>query len=117
MIDEIPVLAVAAAFADGVTQIRDAGELVVKESNRIATSHAELSALGIGSEARADGLSVRGGGRPNPAAFDSHGDHRIAMALAVAANAIDGASTVRGWSAVASSYPEFADDLARVTSS
>jgi 3-phosphoshikimate 1-carboxyvinyltransferase len=55
------------------------------------------------------------GGRPRAALLKSHGDHRIAMAAAIAANAIDGESTVRGWQAVSSSYPEFADDLARVT--
>jgi 3-phosphoshikimate 1-carboxyvinyltransferase len=115
VIDEIPALAVAAAFADGVTDIRDAAELVVKESNRVGALHQEIGQLGLGVEARADGLSIRGGGPRTPAAFKSHGDHRIAMAMAVAANAVDGASTVRGWQAVASSYPEFADDLARLT--
>ena len=55
------------------------------------------------------------GGVPRAALLKSHGDHRIAMAAAIAANAIDGASTVRGWRAVASSYPEFADDLAALT--
>jgi 3-phosphoshikimate 1-carboxyvinyltransferase len=114
--DEVPALAVAAAFADGVTEIQDAAELTVKESNRIATVHQELTQLGIAVEPRADGLVIRGG-QPRAAALKSHGDHRIAMAAAVAANAIDGASTVRGWRAVASSYPEFADDLASVTNS
>jgi 3-phosphoshikimate 1-carboxyvinyltransferase len=116
VIDEIPALAVAAAFADGVTDIRDAAELVVKESNRIGTLRAELDALGVGAEARADGLTIRGG-RPSAGAFKSHGDHRIAMALAVAANALGAESTVSGWPAVESSYPEFANDLARVTDS
>jgi 3-phosphoshikimate 1-carboxyvinyltransferase len=118
VIDEIPALAIAAAFADGVTDIRDAAELVVKESNRIGTIEQELTQLGIGVEGRADGLSIRGG-RPttNGAQLKSHGDHRIAMAAAVAGNALDGESTVRGWSAVGSSYPEFAADLARLTGS
>jgi 3-phosphoshikimate 1-carboxyvinyltransferase len=87
---------------------------VVKESNRIGTLEQELTELGIGVEARADGLSIRGG-RPRRGQFKSHGDHRIAMALAVAGNALDGESTVRGWRVVSSSYPEFADDLARLT--
>ncbi len=99
VIDEIPALAVAAAFAEGVTDVRDAAELVVKESNRIGTIRDELAKLGVGVEARADGLSIRGG-RANAAVFDSHGDHRIAMALAVAANALggglDGAALERG---------------------
>ena len=114
VIDEIPALAVAAAFADGVTEVRDASELVVKESNRIGTLHEELSRLGVGVEARADGLVVRGG--PAEAAdFTSHGDHRIAMAMAVAANALPAESTVQGWRAVSSSYPEFAKHLHRLT--
>jgi 3-phosphoshikimate 1-carboxyvinyltransferase len=112
--DEVPALAVAAAFADGVTQICDAAELVVKESNRIGTLHQELSQLGVAVEARSDGLAIRGGS-PRAARLKSHGDHRIAMAAAIAANAIDGVSTVRGWKAVASSYPEFAVDFAGVT--
>jgi 3-phosphoshikimate 1-carboxyvinyltransferase len=114
VIDEIPALGIAAAFADGVTNVRNAEELAVKESNRIGTLHAELNKLGAGSEARADGLVIRGGA-PHAAVFDSHGDHRVAMAMAVAANAIDGQSTVQGWRAVASSYPEFADHLALLT--
>ena len=105
--DEIPALAVAAAFADGVTDIRDAAELAVKESNRIGTLQQELTQLGIAVEARSDGLLIRGG-RPRASLLKSHGDHRIAMAAAVAANAVDGETTVRGWRAVASSYPEFA---------
>lgn len=114
VIDEIPALAVAAAFADGVTEVRDAAELVVKESNRIGTLHEELGKLGVGVEPRADGLSIRGG-LAVPGAFDSHGDHRIAMAMAVAANAMATDSTVHAWRAVSSSYPEFARDLARLT--
>ncbi len=109
--DEVPALAIAAAFADGVTEINDAAELTVKESNRIGTLQQELSQLGIGVESRADALSIRGG-RPRAAQLKSHGDHRIAMAVAVAANAVDGESTIRGWRSIASSYPEFADDLA-----
>jgi 3-phosphoshikimate 1-carboxyvinyltransferase len=114
VVDEIPALAVAAAFADGVTEIRDAAELAVKETNRIGTLHQELTELGVAVEAHADGLSIRGG-RPRAAMLKSHGDHRIAMAAAVAANALDGESTVRGWRAVAASYPDFAADLARLT--
>jgi 3-phosphoshikimate 1-carboxyvinyltransferase len=112
--DEVPVLAVAAAFADGVTEVRDAAELAVKESNRIGAMHEELTQFGLAVEMRADGLAIRGG-QPRATLIRSHGDHRIAMAAAVAANAIDGESTVRGWSAVASSYPGFAEDFARVT--
>jgi 3-phosphoshikimate 1-carboxyvinyltransferase len=114
MIDEIPALAIAAAFADGVTEVRGAAELRVKESDRIGTISQELSQMGIGVETRADGLTIRGGS-PRAGLFKSHGDHRIAMATAVAANALEGESTVRGWGAVAVSYPAFADDLAAAT--
>ncbi len=113
-IDEIPALAVAAAFADGVTEIRDAAELRVKESDRIGTLEQELAQMGVEVEARRDGLLIRGG-RPRAGLLKSHGDHRIAMAAAVAALACEGDSTVRGWRAVTSSYPRFADDLAHLT--
>jgi 3-phosphoshikimate 1-carboxyvinyltransferase len=112
--DEIPALAIAAAFADGVTDVRDAAELRVKESDRIGTVQQELSQLGIGVESRADGLSIRGG-RPRAAMLKSHGDHRIAMAAAIAGHALEADSTVRGWSAAAVSYPTFVEDLARLT--
>jgi 3-phosphoshikimate 1-carboxyvinyltransferase len=114
LIDEIPALAVAAAFAEGTTEISDAGELRVKESDRIGTIAQELSQLGIVVEARADGLAIHGG-RPRPGLLKSHGDHRIAMAAAIAANACEGASTIRSWQAIASSYPGFAEDLGQLT--
>jgi 3-phosphoshikimate 1-carboxyvinyltransferase len=111
--DEIPVLAVAAAFADGVTDIRDAAELRVKESDRIGTVQQELGQLGIAVESRPDGLMIRGG-RPQAGLLKGHGDHRIAMAAAVAGHAIEADSTVRGWSIVAVSYPDFLADLMRL---
>jgi 3-phosphoshikimate 1-carboxyvinyltransferase len=114
VIDEIPALAVAAAFAAGTTEVADAAELRVKESDRIGTVAQELSQLGIAVETKADGLFIAGG-EPHGGLLKSHGDHRIAMAAAIAANACDGPSTVRGWRAVASSYPGFATDLASVT--
>jgi 3-phosphoshikimate 1-carboxyvinyltransferase len=114
VIDEIPVLAIAAAFAEGVTEIRDAAELRVKESDRIATVRALLAGLGAGVETTDDGLVIRGG-QLRAGELDSYGDHRIAMAAAVAANAIDGESVVRNWRAVVSSYPEFTHDLAMLT--
>jgi 3-phosphoshikimate 1-carboxyvinyltransferase len=115
VIDEIPALAVAAAFAAGTTEVADAGELRVKESDRIGTITQELSQLGVAVRPGPEGFAITGG-RPHAALLKSHGDHRIAMAAAVAANACDGPSTVRGWRAVASSYPRFAADLASVTS-
>jgi len=114
VIDEIPALAVAAAFAEGVTEFRDAGELRVKESDRIATVGDLLTRLQVGVESGADHLVVRGG-RPTVAELDSHGDHRVAMAGAVAANALEGETLVRNWRAVTSSYPEFTQDLATLT--
>lgn len=113
-IDEVPALAVAAAFAEGVTEIRAAAELRVKESDRIGALAQELSQLGVDVEERPDGLLIHGG-RPRAALLKSHGDHRVAMAAAVAAVACEGDSTVRGWGAVAASYPGFADDLAALT--
>ena len=114
IIDEVPVLAIAAAFAEGTTEIRNAAELRVKESNRIATIEEELTQLGVGVEGTPDGMLVRGG-RPHAGTFTSHGDHRIAMAAAVAANATEGESHVRGWDSVAISYPQFAHDLERLS--
>ncbi len=114
VIDEIPALAVAAAFAEGVTEFRDAGELRVKESDRIATVGDLLTRLQVGVESGADHLVVRGG-HPAVAELDSHGDHRVAMAGAIAANALEGETLVRNWRAVTSSYPEFTQDLATVT--
>ncbi|HEX5586313.1 MAG TPA: 3-phosphoshikimate 1-carboxyvinyltransferase, partial [Acidimicrobiia bacterium] len=112
--DEIPVLAVAAAFADGLTEISDAAELRVKESDRIATVTELLTGLGVGVEAQSDGLRIRGGS-PHAGEFASHRDHRIAMAAAVSAHALDAESIVTGWSAATVSYPEFLTDLDSLT--
>ncbi len=111
IIDELPVLAVAAAFAEGVTTISDAAEMAVKETNRIGALEQELIQLGIQVETRPDGLVVYGGA-PKGATLKSHGDHRIAMCAAVAGLAATGETTVRGWPAVSISYPGFEADLA-----
>ena len=118
LIDEIPALAVAAAYADGVTTFADAAELKVKESDRIATTVAALAGIGVGAEAHPDGLSVcgRAGQGPGAGAVDSSGDHRIAMAFAVAALGGSGPVTISGWEAVATSYPGFEEDLRRCVS-
>jgi 3-phosphoshikimate 1-carboxyvinyltransferase len=113
LIDEIPVLAVAAAVADGTTTFEGAGELRLKESDRVATIVSELSALGATVEPTADGLVVKGGGGLRGGQVQSHGDHRVAMAMAVAAMAAAGDTTIDGWEAVATSYPGFEDDLRR----
>ena len=117
LVDEVPALAVAAAFAEGSTRFLGAGELRVKESDRIATVASELGALGARVEPSSDALVVVGGGGLRPGVVDSHGDHRIAMAGAVAAVAADGATTIEGWDVVATSYPGFEDDLAALTRS
>ena len=111
ILDEIPVLAVAACFAEGVTVIRDAAELRVKESDRIATTVKELSRLGADIEAREDGMIIHGTGRLSGATCFSHGDHRLAMALAVAGLLCDGDTTVHGAEAASVSYPEFWEHL------
>ena len=117
VIDEIPVLAMAAAVAVGQTRFADAGELRVKESDRIAGIADALSALGAGVETADDGLAVQGPARLHGGRADSHGDHRIAMALAVAGLAAEGTTTVDGWEAVATSYPGFETDMERLCGS
>jgi 3-phosphoshikimate 1-carboxyvinyltransferase len=108
-IDEVPILAVVAARAHGTTIIRDAEELRVKESDRIATTVAMLRAFGVEAEARPDGLAVTGtGGAPLRAArVHAEGDHRIAMAAAVAALVADGPTRIDDAANVATSYPGF----------
>jgi 3-phosphoshikimate 1-carboxyvinyltransferase len=115
LVDEIPALAVAAAVAEGTTSFRDAGELRVKETDRVASITSELSALGVRVEPMSDGLVVQGGRPTSGGAVHSHGDHRIAMAMAVAALAGSGQTTIEGWEAVATSYPAFADHLAALS--
>jgi 3-phosphoshikimate 1-carboxyvinyltransferase len=111
LLDEAPVLAVAAAFAQGTTEIRDAGELVVKESNRVATTASQLAALGVRIRERPDGMIIEGGGGIAGGNARSFGDHRLAMALAVAGVTGRGAVTVEGAECVAVSYPEFWEHL------
>jgi 3-phosphoshikimate 1-carboxyvinyltransferase len=115
LIDEIPVLAVAAALAEGETLVRDAQELRAKETDRIATVTGGLAVLGVQAEARADGMHIVGQGKPRlrgGGVLASHGDHRLAMAWAVAALVAEGATTVAGIDAVDVSYPGFWETLA-----
>ena len=112
ILDEVPILAVAACFASGETVIRDAEELRVKESDRIATTVEELSRLGADIEAREDGMVIRGTGRLTGATCQSHGDHRLAMSLAICGLLADGDVDVHGAGDAAVSYPGFWDDLA-----
>ena len=105
-IDEIPAIATAAACARGVTEIRDAGELRVKESDRIHSVVAGLNALGVAVEEHADGLTITGGSLSG-GRVESHGDHRIAMAFAIAGGAADGPVEVADCANIATSFPEF----------
>jgi 3-phosphoshikimate 1-carboxyvinyltransferase len=115
-LDELPILAVLAARARGTTTVRDAGELRVKESDRIATTCAMLRAFGVACEARPDGFVVEGRpDRPLAAArVHSDGDHRIAMSAAVAALVADGPCHIDDADNVATSYPGFAAALTRL---
>lgn len=111
LIDEIPVLAVAAAHASGTTIIRDAEELRVKETDRIAETARFLSAMGADVEEREDGLVIHGGRPLHGAEVNANHDHRIAMAAAVAALRADSPTTIHGAEAAAVSFPGFWDAL------
>ena len=115
MIDELPVLAVAACFAEGDTVIRDAAELRVKESDRIATTVSELTRLGGTLEPREDGMMIRGVGKLSGAEVESHGDHRLAMAMAVAGLAASGETVIHGAEDASVSYPTFWGHLSSLT--
>lgn len=107
LIDEIPILAVAATQAEGETVFRDAAELRVKETDRIETTASELRKLGAEVETTPDGLIVRGPTRLQGAEVDARGDHRLAMALAVAGLVAEGTTTVRGVEVIGDSFPGF----------
>ena len=111
MIDEIPILAVAALFAEGTTVIKDAAELRVKECDRITVMAQQLTRLGGSVQERADGLDIRGGAVLQGAEVDSHGDHRVGMSLAIAALRAKATTTVHRAEATAISYPTFIDTL------
>jgi 3-phosphoshikimate 1-carboxyvinyltransferase len=114
LIDEVPVLAVAACVARGTTVIKDAAELRVKETDRIAFVVAELSKMGANVEELPDGMIIRGGGKLNGAKCSSHGDHRMAMALGVAGAVADGETLIEDAGVVDISYPGFWQELDRV---
>ena len=114
VLDEIPVLAVAACFARGTTVIADARELRVKESDRIRTTVEGLSTLGAKIEERPDGMVIQGGVPLTGRSCNSHGDHRIAMAMAVAGLLAKGETVVSGAEAASVSYPGFWDDLGSI---
>ena len=111
VIDELPVLAVAASQAKGQTIIRDASELRVKESDRIAATVAGLAALGAKIRETEDGMIIEGGSKLMGAEVESFGDHRIAMSMAVAGLIANGATTIGGSEAADVSYPTFWGEL------
>lgn len=115
-LDEVPILAIAAACATGRTRFHDVGELRVKESDRLKGTAALVHAFGAQAEIEGDDLLVLGrGGTLRAGVVDAHGDHRMAMAAAIAAGACDtGLSTIAGWECVATSYPGFAEEWARL---
>ena len=114
LIDEIPMIAVMACFAEGITTIKDAQELKVKESNRIDTVVTNLKAMGAHIEATDDGMIIEGGYPLHGAVIDSHLDHRIAMSFAVGALGADGETTIEGADCVKISYPEFYQTLEKL---
>ena len=111
LIDEIPILAVAAVFAQGKTLIRDAAELRVKESDRIAVMATQLSKMGAVVTEHPDGLEITGGGILTGTEIEAYNDHRIAMSFAIAALNAKGTTTIHGAQAVAISYPDFTATL------
>jgi 3-phosphoshikimate 1-carboxyvinyltransferase len=115
LIDEIPVLAVlGAASMDGLT-VRDAAELRIKETDRIAAVAENFRRMGVSMEVASDGFHIPGQQKSRAAEIDSFGDHRIAMAFAIAALAADGDCTIRDAGAASVSFPEFFDTLGSVT--
>ena len=114
VIDELPVLALAASLASGSTVIRDAAELRVKESDRISATVQGLSRLGVDIEEHEEGMVIRGAQKLVGAPVNSQGDHRIAMTMAIAGLIADGETAIHDAEAAAVSYPTFWDTLASI---
>lgn len=114
LIDELPVINIMAACAEGTTVIRDAAELKVKESNRIDVMVQYLSAMGCDITGTDDGMIIVGGNPLHGTEVDSHLDHRIAMSFAIASLIADGETEIKGSDVVTISYPDFYADLARL---
>lgn len=115
LIDELPVINVMAACAEGTTVIRDAAELKVKESNRIDVMVEHLRAMGCDITGTDDGMIINGGPPLHGAVIDSHMDHRIAMSFAIASLIADGDTEIKGDDIVTISYPDFYKDLQKLT--
>ena len=116
VIDEIPVLAVAALFAEGETVIKGAAELRIKESDRLKSMTLELQKMGARVQELPDGLIIEGGAKLSGARCESHGDHRIAMALATAALFAESESVISGIEAVQVSFPDFFEIISGLAS-
>ena len=117
VIDELPILAVAGALAQGTTVIADAAELRVKETDRLAAIATNLRAMGVTVNETDDGLEIFGGTPLKGARLSSYGDHRIAMAFAIAGLFAEGKTVIDGVECVATSYPTFHQTLQRLVSS
>ena len=113
IIDEIPILAVAATQAEGVTEIRGAKELRIKESDRIKTTASELRKLGAKIEELDDGLKITGPTQLKGTTVQSYGDHRIAMAMAIAGLIAEGETFIEDTECIETSFPGFSDILKR----
>lgn len=116
LIDELPIINIMAAAAEGTTIIKDAAELKVKESNRIDVMVESLSAMGADITGTDDGMIIHGGKPLHGTVIDSHLDHRIAMSFSIAALLADGETTIKGRELVEISYPSFYDDLQKMLS-
>ena len=114
LIDELPTMALLACFAEGDTIIKDAQELKVKESDRIAVMVENLTKMGADVEATEDGMIIHGGKELHGAVIDSNLDHRIAMTFAIAGINASGTTVIKGADCVKISYPNFYDDLKRL---
>jgi len=114
VIDELPIISAIGAIADGETEIRDARELRVKETDRIAAMATNLRAFGVGVTEHDDGMTIHGGAPLTAAKVGSFGDHRIAMSCAVLGLFAKGETTITEAACIATSYPTFQDDLSKV---
>ena len=114
LIDELPIINIMAAAADGTTIIKDASELKVKESNRIDVMVENLTAMGASITGTYDGMIIEGRKPLHGAVIDSYADHRIAMSFAIATLLADGETTIKGRDVVNISYPTFYDDLSKL---
>jgi len=116
LIDEFPIICVAATQAEGTTTIKGAEELRVKESDRIKSMATELRKMGVEIQEFEDGLSIKGNCQLKGTVVESHHDHRVAMALSIAGLIADGTTTIQGVSSVNISFPGFFELLGRLTS-